>query len=174
MRPKESRRASLDQFLLALRAHLLSLPPLHPQNPLVAARELSQNGIAVPLALPHPTQETKWTVAFEPPSDIHVVGSWANKISVKKKGGRYFGVDLAIEMPSVRRSPSCSHTSCLIHATVSVPRERLFGCSILPQAFLLPRCSCAINIHLLPGGRFLWSTHERSTADSAGTSTTKR
>ncbi|KAF8559467.1 Nrap protein [Imleria badia] len=100
VRPKESRRAALDQFLLALRSHLLSLPHTQPQNPLVAARELSKNGIAVPFALPHPTQETKWTVAFEPPSDIHVVGSWANKISVKKKDGGYFGVDLAIEMPS--------------------------------------------------------------------------
>lgn len=105
MRPRESQRASLDQFLLALRSHLLSLPSIQPQNPLVAARALSKNGVAVPFALPHPTQETKWTVAFEPPSDIHVVGSWANKISVKKKDSKYFGVDLSIEMPSVRRSP---------------------------------------------------------------------
>lgn len=102
MRPKESRRASLDQFLLTLRSHLLSLSSIQPQNPLVAARALSKNGVAVPFALPHPIQETKWTVAFEPPSDVHVVGSWANKISVKKKDSKYFGVDLSIEMPSVR------------------------------------------------------------------------
>lgn len=106
MRPRESRRESLDQFLLALRSHLVSLPPIQPQHPLAAARALSKNGVAVPFALPHPTQETKWTVAFEPPSDMHVVGSWANRISVKKKDGKYFGVDLSIEMPSVSRIPA--------------------------------------------------------------------
>ena len=101
MTPKESRRASLDQFLLTLRSHLLSLPSIQPQSPLAAARELSKNSVAVPFALPHPTQETKWTVAFEPPSDVYIVGSWANNIGVKKKDGKYFGVDLSIEMPSV-------------------------------------------------------------------------
>ncbi|KAG9311330.1 Nrap protein [Chiua virens] len=100
VRPKASRNAPLDQFLLALRSHLLSLPSVRPQNPVVAARALSKNGVAVPFALPHPTQEMKWTVAFEPPSDVQVVGSWANKISMKKKGDNCFGVDLSIEMPS--------------------------------------------------------------------------
>ncbi|KAF8443704.1 Nrap protein [Boletus edulis BED1] len=100
VRPKESRTAPLDQFLFTLRSHLLSLPHIKPQHPLVAARTLSESGVAVPFALPHPTQDTKWTVAFEPPSNIHVVGSWANKISVKKKDGKYFGLDLSIEMPA--------------------------------------------------------------------------
>ncbi|KAG8221585.1 Nrap protein [Butyriboletus roseoflavus] len=100
VRPRESQRASLDQFLLTLRSHLLSLPSIQPQNPLIAARALSKDSIAVPFALPHPIQETKWTVAFEPPSDVHVVGSWANKICVKKKDSKYFGVDLSMEMPS--------------------------------------------------------------------------
>ncbi|KAH0828604.1 Nrap protein [Lanmaoa asiatica] len=100
VRPNESRGASLDQFLLSLRSHLLSLPSILPQNPLVAARALSENGVTVPFALPHPIQETKWTIAFEPPTDVHVIGSWANKISVKRKDSKYFGVDLSIEMPS--------------------------------------------------------------------------
>ncbi|KAH7890378.1 Nrap protein [Phlebopus sp. FC_14] len=100
IRPKETRKASLDRFLLALRSHLLSLPETPPQNPLSAARALSKKGVAVPFSLPHPTSEVKWKVSFEPPSDIHVVGSWANHISVKKKDGGNFGVDVIVEMPS--------------------------------------------------------------------------
>ncbi|KAF9219296.1 Nrap protein [Gyrodon lividus] len=100
VRPKESQKAPLDQFLLALRSHLLSLPSIQSQNPVVAAHALSRLGVAVPFALPHPTQEKKWNVAFEAPSDLNVVGSWANQINVKKKDGGYFGVDLTVEMPS--------------------------------------------------------------------------
>ncbi|KIJ60730.1 hypothetical protein HYDPIDRAFT_31953 [Hydnomerulius pinastri MD-312] len=100
VRPKESRKAPLDRFLLALRSHLLSLPPIEPQNPVTAARTLSKKGVAVPFALPHPNQEAKWKVAFERPSDVNVVGSWANQICVKKKDGGNFGVDLTVEMPS--------------------------------------------------------------------------
>jgi U3 small nucleolar RNA-associated protein 22 len=40
-------------------------------------------------------------VSFEKPADVTLVGSWANKISVKGKDGRNFGVDLAVEMPEV-------------------------------------------------------------------------
>lgn len=63
---------------------------------------------------------------------------------------------------------------CLIYLAVSVPRERLLGCSILPQAFLLPRRTCTIDIHLLPGGRFLRSSPKRSTTDVSRASATKR
>jgi U3 small nucleolar RNA-associated protein 22 len=105
VRPKESRKAPLERFLLTLRSHLLALPSIRSQNPIVAARALSKKGVSVPFAFPHPTQETKWTVSFEPPSDLNVVGSWANQTNVKKKDGGYFGVDLTVEMPSV----------CLIH-----------------------------------------------------------
>lgn len=41
-------------------------------------------------------------MGFEKPSDITVVGSWANKVSVKAKDGASFGVDVAVEMPDVR------------------------------------------------------------------------
>ncbi|KIK81853.1 hypothetical protein PAXRUDRAFT_832582 [Paxillus rubicundulus Ve08.2h10] len=100
VRPKESRKAPLERFLLTLRSHLLALPSIRSQNPIAAARALSKNGVSVPFALPNPTQETKWTVSFEPPSDLNVVGSWANQINVKKKDGGHFGVDLTVEMPS--------------------------------------------------------------------------
>jgi hypothetical protein len=68
---------------------------------LEASRKLRRSGIEVPYPLPPPTEETKWKVAFEAPSDITLVGSWANKVSVKAKDERKYGVDVAVEMPSV-------------------------------------------------------------------------
>jgi U3 small nucleolar RNA-associated protein 22 len=79
----------------------MKLPPVTPQHPLEAARKLIKKGVSVPYCLPQPSEDTNWKVAFEKPSDITLVGSWANKISVKGKDGSKFGVDLAVEMPEV-------------------------------------------------------------------------
>lgn len=96
---KDSRKAPLERFLHSLRSHLISMRAFEPQNPVSAARALAKQGIAMPFALPHPTEEVKWKVGFEPPSDINVVGSWANQICVKRKDGVPFTVDVTIEMP---------------------------------------------------------------------------
>jgi U3 small nucleolar RNA-associated protein 22 len=80
----------------------MAIPSTTPQHPLEAARKLLKQGVAVPYSLPLPTEETNWKVAFDPPSDITLVGSWANKVSVKPKDDQKLGVDLAIEMPDVR------------------------------------------------------------------------
>ncbi|KAJ7052431.1 Nrap protein-domain-containing protein [Mycena amicta] len=100
IRPKESRIPPLDHFLNALHAVLSSLSAVAPQHPLEAANNLLKKGIAVPYGLPRPTKDTNWKVAFEKPTVITVVGSWANKISVKGKDATKFGVDLSVEMPS--------------------------------------------------------------------------
>lgn len=71
-------------------------------NPLAAAKVLAKQGVAVPFAFPLPSRDAKWKVAFEPPSEISVVGSWGNGIAVKKQSGSLFGVDLSVEMPEVR------------------------------------------------------------------------
>ncbi|KAG2138449.1 Nrap protein [Suillus bovinus] len=99
VRPKESGQQQLDHFLFSLRAHCISIPSISPLNPLVAAKVLAKQGVAVPFAFPLPSQDAKWKVAFEPPREFCVVGSWANKISVKKQSGSRFGVDLSVEMP---------------------------------------------------------------------------
>lgn len=104
VRPKASRIPPLDRFLLAVHAFLMSLPTASPQHPLEAARELLKQGVSVPYSLPFPTEETNWRVSFEKPSDITLVGSWANKVNVKHKDGFRFGVDLAVEMPAVRNT----------------------------------------------------------------------
>ncbi|KAG0698626.1 Nrap protein [Suillus ampliporus] len=99
VRPKESDRQQLDSFLLALRSHCISLPSIAPQNPLTAAQALAKQGIAVPFAYPLPPRDAKWKVAFEPPMEICLVGSWGNGIAVKKKTSSRFGVDMSVEMP---------------------------------------------------------------------------
>ncbi|KAJ8522745.1 hypothetical protein ONZ45_g757 [Pleurotus djamor] len=99
VRPKSSRKPPLDRFLHALHTCVMSLPPIAPEHPLTAARKLTKRGVAVPYSVPQPTEETNWKVAFEKPSEINVVGSWANNIGVKGKDGVSFGVDIALEMP---------------------------------------------------------------------------
>lgn len=58
----------------------------------------------MPFPLQPPAEDTKWTFAFEKPSDIAIVGSWATKTGVKSKdeNGPRWTVDVALEMPSVR------------------------------------------------------------------------
>ncbi|KAH7096116.1 Nrap-domain-containing protein [Auriculariales sp. MPI-PUGE-AT-0066] len=97
--PKSSHTAQVDEFLHQMHAHLRTIADVGAQHPLSAARELAKNGVAVPYPLPLPAQDTNWTVSFLPPADITVVGSWANKMSVKQQDGAPFVVDLAVEMP---------------------------------------------------------------------------
>lgn len=117
IRPKASHKPPLEQFLLSLHSHINSLPPIPPQNPLDAARSLLKKkgkaSVAVPYVTPLPTAETNWKVAFEKPSDIKVVGSWANNVSVLGKDGRGFVVDVAVEMPSVRLESPAAHGNIL-------------------------------------------------------------
>jgi U3 small nucleolar RNA-associated protein 22 len=84
----------------------MNLPSVAPQHPLDASRRLLKKNVSIPYSLPLPTEDTKWKVAFEKPSDITLVGSWANKVSVKAKDDVPYGVDLAVEMPSVSPTPS--------------------------------------------------------------------
>lgn len=77
------------------------MSPVASQHPQRAADALKENGIAVTFPSPPPTEETNWKVAFSKPTDIKVVGSWANKVSVPAKDGEGFSVDLALQMPSV-------------------------------------------------------------------------
>lgn len=101
IRPKPSRIPPLERFLFALHVFMKSLPSVGPKHPLEASRKLRKTGVEVPYPLPLPTEETKWMVAFEAPGDITLVGSWANKTSVKAKDERKYGVDIAVEMPNV-------------------------------------------------------------------------
>jgi U3 small nucleolar RNA-associated protein 22 len=85
---------------------------------------LLERGVAVPYCLPLPTEDTNWKVSFERPSEILLVGSWANKTCVKGKDGTKFGVDLAVEMPQVS---GAFLTGMWLHTPQldSVSRERL-------------------------------------------------
>ncbi|EPQ51620.1 Nrap protein [Gloeophyllum trabeum ATCC 11539] len=100
VRPKSSRIPPLDRFLFALHSVLTSLSSREAQHPLEAAHKLQDKSISVPYPDPRPTKETNWKVGFEKPYDVNVVGSWANKCSVKGQDGTKFRVDLAVEMPA--------------------------------------------------------------------------
>jgi len=93
--------------------------------------------IAIPYATPLPTEETNWKVAFQPPANVTVVGSWANKLSVKPKDGERYTVDLALQMPNV--SVSISVAFCQYNASAgAIPRKGLPERQVLPQAGILP------------------------------------
>lgn len=79
----------------------MEIPSIPQQHPLEASRKMLKKGVAVPYILPLPTEETNWKVGYGTPSDITLVGSWANKMSVRPKDGLMYGVDLSIEMPDV-------------------------------------------------------------------------
>jgi hypothetical protein len=90
---------------MSLHEHLRSLPSISPQQPLHAFKRLKKLGVRVLLTQPVPTEETKWKIAFEPPPEIQIVGSWPNQLTVIGRAERAFYVDLAVGMPSV--SPCC-------------------------------------------------------------------
>lgn len=93
----------------------------------------------IPYPLPLPTEDTNWKVAFEKPSDVTLVGSWPNKLSVKNKDGIPFGVDLAVEMPDVRSLIFIILPSSELPLDF-VPRKRLSQRALLSQASVL-RCN---------------------------------
>jgi U3 small nucleolar RNA-associated protein 22 len=98
---------------MKLYSFLGELSPSSPVHPLDFERKLSKKGVAVPFSTPTPNEDVKWKVAFNKPSNITLAGSWANKVSVKGKDGAKFGVDLAIEMPSVSlKISSIDYSSC--------------------------------------------------------------
>lgn len=86
---------------------LNNIPSSPPIQPLEAARPLLKKGISVPYSIPLPSEDSNWKVAFEPPSNITLVGSWNNKTSVKGMDGRSWGVDIAVEMPDVSLPIRC-------------------------------------------------------------------
>ncbi|THU79980.1 Nrap protein [Dendrothele bispora CBS 962.96] len=100
VRPKSMYSAPLDKFLLQLHEFLFKIPLVPPKQPLEVARALLKKGVSVPYSMPLPTEDTAWKVAFDKPSDITLVGSWANKTSVKGQDKLKYGVDLAVEMPN--------------------------------------------------------------------------
>lgn len=55
----------------------------------------------VPYPTPQPSEETAWKVAFEKPSDVLLVGSWATKTGVKSPSRASWTVDVAVEMSAV-------------------------------------------------------------------------
>lgn len=77
----------------------MSLPPSPPVHPLEASRVL--HSVRVPYSSPYPTERSGWKLSFEKPTEITIIGSWQNNLSVKGNDGVNWTVDLALEMPDV-------------------------------------------------------------------------
>ncbi|RHZ52197.1 hypothetical protein CDV55_103690 [Aspergillus turcosus] len=74
---------------------------LHERPPMLAfeaERELrTTHGIVVPFPDPRPSRETKYSVAYAPPTNINVVGSFASRTGAKQ--AEKYTIDLAVTMP---------------------------------------------------------------------------
>lgn len=156
----------------------MEIPSISQQHPLEAARKMLKKGIAVPYTLPLPTEETNWKVGYESPSDITLVGSWANKISVKPKDGLKYGVDMAVEMPDVRalcfiRVPFIQLTPFFVGF---VPGEGLSQWAVLPEAGILLVCyrCCYQVLEENKRGYVLRITLWEPSVNKLGPCTTKR
>ncbi|KAF8751089.1 U3 small nucleolar RNA-associated protein 22 [Rhizoctonia solani] len=92
----ESQRGIVEKVLMSLHEHLMNLPSIAPCKPPSTIKKRT----AVPYPAPLPSQDSQWTVSFEPPSNIQLVGSWANGVPVRGNDKTGFSVDLAVEIPS--------------------------------------------------------------------------
>lgn len=113
VKPRYTRFAPLDKFLLDLHTFLTSLPSTSSQHPLLAASALLKKGVAVPYLNPPPTEDTNWKVAFDTPQEVSLVGTWNTKLAVKRKDGLPYVVDVAVQMPDVSQGTICEHQSTL-------------------------------------------------------------
>ncbi|CUA70802.1 U3 small nucleolar RNA-associated protein 22 [Rhizoctonia solani] len=92
----ESQRSTVEKFLMTLHEHLMNLPSIAPCKP----PTMIEKRIAVPYPAPLPSQDSQWTVSFERPSNIQLVGSWANGVAVRGNDHTGFSIDVGVEMPS--------------------------------------------------------------------------
>ncbi|CAE6500930.1 unnamed protein product [Rhizoctonia solani] len=92
----ESQQSTVERVLMTLHEHLMNLPSIAPCKPPTTIKKRT----AVPYAAPLPSQDSQWTVSFERPSDIQLVGSWANGVAVRGNDQTGFSIDVAVEIPS--------------------------------------------------------------------------
>ncbi|CAE6493644.1 unnamed protein product [Rhizoctonia solani] len=91
----ESQRSTVERVLMTLHEHLMNLPSIAPCKPPTTIKKRT----TVPYPAPLPSQDSQWTVSFERPSNIQLVGSWANSVAVRGNDQTGFSVDVAVEIP---------------------------------------------------------------------------
>ncbi|KAG9095422.1 hypothetical protein FRC07_011102, partial [Ceratobasidium sp. 392] len=92
----DTQRNTVERVLMTLHEHLSNLPAISACKPPATVKKRT----AVPYPAPLPSEESQWTVSFERPSNIQLVGSWANGVAVRGNDGSGFSVDLVVEMPA--------------------------------------------------------------------------
>ncbi|KAL4951340.1 Nrap protein [Aspergillus filifer] len=99
-RPNYERQlATLKDTLHGLKDLIECLPERTAKQPIEAERELRQShGVVVPYPEPRPGKDTRYQVAFAPPTNVNVVGSFALKLG--SKSAAPYVVDMSVTMPS--------------------------------------------------------------------------
>ncbi|QRV78620.1 U3 small nucleolar RNA-associated protein 22 [Ceratobasidium sp. AG-Ba] len=92
----DTQRSVIEGVLMTLHEHLTNLSAIPACKPPSTIKKRT----CVPYPAPLPSEESQWTVSFERPSNIQLVGSWANGVAVKGNDGTGFLIDLAVEMPA--------------------------------------------------------------------------
>lgn len=128
------------------RSAILKAAPKRSASPALSAIQALQD----PIPFQHPSVDlarVQWPLAFTPPSQIQLGGSWPVGASCKWKGKQAWNVDVLVEMPSVSRL-ACLHVvrrsqsltkERIASSTGHVSREGRQGLPILLQARILPR-----------------------------------
>ncbi|KAL4792314.1 Nrap protein [Aspergillus venezuelensis] len=95
----EKQLATLKDTLHGLKDLIESLPEKTAKQPIEAEKELRQShGVVVPYPEPRPGKDTRYQVAFAPPTNVNVVGSFALKLG--SKSAAPYVVDMSVTMPS--------------------------------------------------------------------------
>lgn len=102
VRPPYHRQSPLETALRRVHELFSSISPIQPQ-PISDAQQAIQNlypssHVHIPFPDPQPTSSANYKLAFQPPTQMQIVGSWPLKSATLRPEG--FDVDLAVVMPS--------------------------------------------------------------------------
>ncbi|CAO1620650.1 unnamed protein product [Sympodiomycopsis kandeliae] len=104
IRPASHCQAPLDRTLRSLHQLFASIKSIAPLSVDEASRAIQKSypslgSVHIPFANPQPSNSnTYYKLAFEPPTNMQIVGSWPLKLATLRPEG--FDVDLAVVMPS--------------------------------------------------------------------------
>ncbi|PWN29957.1 Nrap protein [Jaminaea rosea] len=101
--PKHSKAKPLEAILHRLRSLVESIEPIPATSVKEAAKAIKKRFPASNVTIPYgsvapPKKDAQYSLAFEPPAALQLVGSWPLKVAAKRPSG--LDVDVALVMPS--------------------------------------------------------------------------
>ncbi|KAG8899468.1 hypothetical protein FRB99_006695, partial [Tulasnella sp. 403] len=100
LKPKKAQVTAVEKLFADIQTVISRIRPVKPEHPLRAAEKLRSSGVSVPYCSPPPSQNAKWKVSYGKPTEIALIGDWANKLTASNRETGGFNVDLALYMPS--------------------------------------------------------------------------